>query len=597
MLASHSSVVLEAFTEIRQEPIWRIADGRYGMDRTHPPGTTWQLSRMPWAKRIMDGWQNDAIREQVLKAPSKCGKTTPVLMCLAWSMKYRPVPKLWLSGDDQMAGDAAEEYIHPVLERCPDLDKTLRVDRLHKRMQAIRTMLCTLHIRGAQGNTVLDQMSYGEIFADECRKFPDGALQKLDKRMRNFADAKRFLLSAPNIAGDEFDCRFQIGSQGQWVFPCEGCEDMIPIVFSPQYSQLPDDWKKKSQVMFPDNDTCWVECHCNHRHFDVPKTRRWIIDHGDFWSMNTSTDREVHDPLVESLHWNAFVPPDLRWQPHIDEFKKALAHLRHGNTEPLKIFVCETLGDSWEEGQQYEKKSVGLAGYSVKDPVSTEWHCIILTIDVQQYGFWYVVRGWRKDGSSRLLDCGELQTWGDITKTQERFGIKNPRFVFLDARWNGAAVHRECARYGWTAYIGMPRKSFPHPHPTIKGKSVYRLYSRLNPINCGIGLKANGRKGALYCREFGIATPTLEAMFQEHLENPELRFELPSDLRPEYMQHARATIRDLVPSKSTGALQEVWKQIHKDDHLRDCEKMGIAAASMAKCITVDPPEDMEGETK
>jgi hypothetical protein len=565
MLASHSNVVLNAFAEVREDPIWQIADNHYQMDRTHPPGTLWQVNRVPYVKTIMNWWQNETVKEIVLKAGSKNGKSTPILMCLAWSMTRRPVAKLWLSGNDQLADDAADEYVHPVLERCPDLSGQLLKDRTNNKVNRIRTRLCTLHIRGAQGKTVLEQMSYGEIFADECRQFPPGALSKLAKRQRNFVNAKRALFSTPDQLGDDFDGRFSLGSQCEWMFPCEGCETSIPIVFSKKYSQLPDPWKEKSQIMFPDGEACWLECKCNHRHFDVPSTRRWIVDHGDWVALNTSADRSIRHPEVESAHWNAFLPPDLSWQDHVDEFRLAMKYLKYGNSEPLRIFICETLG--------------------------ADWHSIIMTVDVQHYGFWFVARGWRKDGSSRLLDCGKLDAWGDITAKQTHWGIKNPRFVFLDARYNGAKVHAECARNGWTAFMGLDRKSFPHPHPKQKGKLVWRIYSQKRIVNCGIGRRRKTNTKPLYCREFYFAASTAEDMLQQHLDDTDLKFEIPNDVSREYRKQLKAKVPAFEKHKKTGAEIRFWKQIADDDHLRDCEKLQIVAASMAKLITITLEKD------
>ena len=513
MLGSHSNVILETFSEIRQEPIWKIADGRYGMDRTHSPGTVWQLTRAPYAKKIMDAWQSDTVAEVVLRAGSKCGKTTPLLMCLAWSMKNRPVPKLWLSGDDQLAQDAAEEYIHPVFERCPDLAGTLLSDRIHKKLLRIRTLLCTLHIRGAKGETVLEQMSYGEILADEFRQFPSGSYMKLTKRQRNFLDAKRALFSTPNAFGDEFDARFLIGSQNEWMFPCEGCGDMIPIIFNPKYSQLPDAWRDKSMIMFPDGETCWLECHCNHRHFNISGTRRWIVDRGDWVPLNVSNNPKIRDPWVESFHWNAFLPPDLAWKPHVDEFRQAMNFCDNGYYEPLRIFVRETLGDSWREGTQFDKKEIGLSAFSIKDPVSADWQFIGLTVDVQQLSFWFTVFGWRKDGSARLLDCGEIFSESEIVEKQKEFGIRNPHFVFLDAAWSPKRrVHKLCAKYGWTALVGKDRPNFPH-HDHRTNKTTFRLYSEKHRVDCGLGLHKSdqSKQRKLVCVFFYFSAPILVA--------------------------------------------------------------------------------------
>jgi hypothetical protein len=79
ILAEHREALLAALPVRDNRPIWQIADGYYGCDRTRPAGERWQLSRTPWWKQPLDDFRDDEVREIVIMAGSQCSKTAGML--------------------------------------------------------------------------------------------------------------------------------------------------------------------------------------------------------------------------------------------------------------------------------------------------------------------------------------------------------------------------------------------------------------------------------------------------------------------------------------------------------------------------------------
>ena len=175
ILAEHREALFAALPERDRRPIWLIADGRYGMDRTRPAGERWQLSRTPWWKQPLDDFRNDDVREIVIMAGSQCSKTAGMLVALAWAVKHNPSPVLWITGNDDLAKDASQERVTPTLERCPDVMPLLLNNRLDKTVWKVRTKTCTIDIAGAQSSTALEQNPYRFVFGDEVRQWPQGS--------------------------------------------------------------------------------------------------------------------------------------------------------------------------------------------------------------------------------------------------------------------------------------------------------------------------------------------------------------------------------------------------------------------------------------
>ena len=132
LLKPHLSVASQAFTHIDTRPIWEIASGRYGMDRTRPPGERWHWQSFPPCRKILDAWKKPShqCKQICIQAGSQTWKTAMMLICAAWSVKHRPVPKLWLTAKDDLAKDISMERLIPTLERSPDLRDLLLDGRL-----------------------------------------------------------------------------------------------------------------------------------------------------------------------------------------------------------------------------------------------------------------------------------------------------------------------------------------------------------------------------------------------------------------------------------------------------------------------------------
>ena len=193
-----TSVVPQAIRRIDTRKIWEIASGRVGMDRTRPLGERWHAITFPPAKKILDAWQAPAyqVQEVVTRAGSQTWKSAIHMIALAWSVKFRPGPKLWLTAKDDLARDISDR-IHSTLERSPDLKDLLLYGKTEKTTYKIITKLCSIDIAGCDSMTALEQNPYEEEFLDECRNYKPGRLQKARMRQRSYDNAKRALFSTP----------------------------------------------------------------------------------------------------------------------------------------------------------------------------------------------------------------------------------------------------------------------------------------------------------------------------------------------------------------------------------------------------------------
>ncbi len=611
ILKEHGEIAAQVIRPIDTRPIWQIMSGRAGMDRTRPPGERWHAESFPPCKKILDAWQAPAhvIKQLVIRAGSQTWKTAMMLIALAWSIKHRPVPKLWLTAKDDLAKDISMDRLIPTLQRSPDLVNLLLEGRLDMTTWKVRTKLCTVDVAGADSATSLEQNPYGEIFSDECRNYKPGRIQKLKMRQRSFTDAKRALFSTPSLVGDEFDQECIMGSQNEWVFPCPTCEEMIAFVWDKKYSRLPEWLRKKSMTMFgKDTNEIWLECEKNHRILDIPVNRRWMLDHGDWTPTNLATDPKKRDPLIESFHYPAQVNPRVAWVDTLKGFRTAIALKNAGNVEDLKLWVNETLGEPWREGQHIEDSEVVKASYRLADAnPASEFAFVFMTVDVGLREFWHVVRGWNPGAQTRLLSAGKLEYWADVKLIAERFGLllagrteeglpdetSKSRFVGIDANWEDPKtqdVHRTAAEMGWTTLIGDGKPYFEVKYKEGEEDKIDRfVYSEPRFYDSKVG--AGGTQDIMGI-EIRISDPTCQDILDELLSGRVGKFEYPSDIEEVYAIHMRNEPKLSRVSPKDGQI-EFYRKRTGDQHLRDCEKYQVALAAMAGCVAAIPPVKKE----
>lgn len=564
LLPEHAAAIRAALPSRDRRPIWEVANGRYGMDRTRPAGERWQLSRTPWLRGVLDAFQSDETREIILMAGSQCAKTSPMLIALAWSVKHAPAPTLWITGDDNLAKDASMERITPTLERCPDAAPLLLNNRLDKTTWKIRLRTCTVDIAGAQSSTVLEQNPYRLIFGDEVRQWPAGSLQKVEKRQRSYQEAKRCFFSTPANKGDEFHERFLAGTQETWHYPCQACGEFQPMR-----------WVNLKR------DPLGLECEkCKHLHLDAPAVRRHICEAGR-WQAGNATPHA----RVRSFHWNAILVPWVQWADLHAEWARANDLLKLGNVEPLKVFICETLGEPWEEQEFSATKEIATSPYTFAAALPDRWDFRFFTIDVQMDELWGAVRDWKRDGSSRLVWCGKMDTWGEARAMQARVAAKDWD-TFVDSGFNSHTVYAKALEFGWVTLKGSPLENFTH---TKAGKTKKRLYSEKVPIDTGIGTVHQGNPRGIIPL-YHWSNPAAKDILDRLRSGRGATWAVPQEIPDFYAKHMSGEVKKESRDKRTGAVKWEWVKVRKDQHLWDCEAMQIVAASMERILTGEASE-------
>jgi hypothetical protein len=150
---------------------------------------------------------------------------------------------------------------------------------------------------------------------------------------------------------------------------------------------------------------------------------------------------------------------------------KAMQIAEYGDMSAMRDFVQKYECRPWEEVHLSVSITTNRGGYSYADfsggqPIDGEVHRA-MTAD-RQHGIaqdvphrWVEIRAYRKDGTSRQLYFGRVNTKEGMRAIQLQYHIKD-RCVWQDARFEKHEVFKECVEYGWLAVFGSDQNSWTH---------------------------------------------------------------------------------------------------------------------------------------
>ncbi len=537
---------------------------------------------------VFDALQDDLVRSVTLMKPTRGGGSMIADVWFPWVIANDPGPMMWNHQTDAVAGDMAGDRLMPILERCAPVAALFPDDRHKKRKTEIQfTSGVTLYV---QGPSVSNLQSKGIRYQvnSEVWIWKSGRLGDAHARVGDFEQiqsSKVFNESQAGLEDDDFHMAWRQGNQCEWCVPCLSCGHVQPLKWSG--SRLDG---TKFGMRWDDGPECrdsagrWnlgavlptirYECaKCGHPHLDNARTRAEWNRLGRYVAMNPRAARRD-----ASFHFNAIVVRS--WEKLVGKFLAAMeAYHDRGATEPLQEFTQKDLAEPWAEkglapGVQQE-------AYEVESDWPEEAYRF-LTVDVQAEGvFWAVVRAWAKSGESRRLWFGKLHGWGEVRAMQERWKVKDNK-VLVDSGYEAKEVYGQCVKWGWVAVKGDSRDKFDWI-VVRKGQriAVQRSFSEVK--------RGDPEKGGLHqARRFAALHLFSDPVMQDRLDRFRSgrmgKWLLPagpkdSAAEEEYLRQLSAEFKKRVVMPASGRVE--FRYIRKgDNHLRDCEKFQVLAATM-----------------
>ncbi len=559
---------------------WEWAERHVVVDQTSPKPGRWRSDYSRWVRKPMEAGAQPWVRRVVVRCSAQSAKTQMVLCEASWIICEEPGPGLWLMAARDEARDFMRDRFLPTIRECrPAKEQLADVQGMTVLFHGM-----PFYFSGAGSKSKLQSKPIRYLFLDECRNYPKGALPMVLKRTRSFPNAKEFLISTPDTAGDDIDVEFMSGSREEWNAKCPKCGHLQPLDFF-RLTWDKDEAKKPKEDFNADKlaDSIRFPCaKCEHVWRDTPTDRRQIVNEGEFVATNPNAPREVR-----SFCWNSLLPTWVTWRSIVFEFRKAYDALRNDNPEPYKVFINETLGLSWEEALGVVDDFGFIAErqepYDFNAVFPEETHRF-MAVDRQEKGgehYWWVIRAFGPDGHSRLISYGMARTLEECEATRVKFNVPI-RNAMIDTAHRTTECYRWCHKTGWKAFKGDKVEFYVVQVEGDDGKpkSIRRIWSKTD-IDPTFGTKKE-RGVARRIPLFRFSSDTTKDYLAEFMTGLLGRWTLPQNPGKEYLRQITSERRAAREDKQGRTFYE-WVRM-RDNHLLDCELMILIAAVISKVV-------------
>ena len=504
----------------------------------------------PYVRGVLEALADPGVQTVTLCWGSQTGKTLTLAVWMAYRIANDPAPALLVMPNADLARSYSETRLTPIFEKCKPVRAVFPRDSDDYKNLEMQFTTMTLSLVGSNSPANLSSRPICIAVLDELDSFAEAdeknasAYSLALERTKSFPQRKHVLTSTPTVATGDIWQNYLAGTQELFHVPCHACGHMQPMEFEQMRwdneARGPDgkwDLRRVSETAHYECVACkakWAEAN-----------RRASIEVGQWVAGNKQAESGRRSMRLPSWYSPTVTIADV--------CKKFLTekHYLHG----LQGWVNGWAALPWDD-QFDEDSSIDIpAGAFAKRQDWSAEHLKLAAIDRQIDGYWFVIRAFRPDGSSRLWDEGHARTIEDVAHHLEAQGVK-PEHVCMDSGYETQDTYRICARHNFTAIKGEDRAYYWIDTPRGRTKSVH---SSPQPTDAG-------------CRLVLLSSPGCQDLLAWLRRGQGPLWEIAHDVSPQYREHMNSHRKIHRINRKTGRDVYEWVRIkQRQDHLYDCE--------------------------
>lgn len=379
--------------------VW--ADAQFALPPGNPNAGRW--TTLPYQRGIMDAISDPAIERVAVMKSKRVGYTQICCAAIGYFIEHDPCPIMVVQPTLDDARKHSREDIAPMLAAVPALQGLIAEARAKDGSNSTLDKLFrggSLSMIGANSPRGFRRTSRRALFFDEVDAYPASAGGEGDPielgigRTEYYWNRKIVAGSTPKLAGySVIERLFTEGDQRRYYVPCPSCGTFQVLRFP--NLKWPKGQPARAYFVCEANG-CVIE----HR------DKRAMIEAGAWRAEAPEHFTESHRRASFHIWAGYSSSPNATWGHLAADFVRATA----GGPETLKVFVNQTLGETWQdrgEAPDWERLMRRRDVYAIGTAPAG---VLFLTagVDVQKDRVVYEVVGWGRGKTSWSIDYGIL---------------------------------------------------------------------------------------------------------------------------------------------------------------------------------------------
>jgi phage terminase large subunit GpA-like protein len=431
------------FRKHKKIPVSQWAEQYRNVTTSVLPGK-WKNEVTPYLAGIMDASFHLSVRTVIVCAGPQCGKTESVLNCIGYAIDRDPGPVLCIYPDELTARENNQDRWQPMIKTSPRLRGYMTGLDDDSSLLKISLQHMPIYMAWASSAARLANKPIRYLVFDEVDKYHTTAGKREtnpillgEARAITYRhNCKIWKISTPTTeAGNIWKA---LTTEAQVIFDywvaCPACNVMQKMTFGQVKWKHKEEPGADGKAHSEDPETieaeklAWYECpHCLAQWNDYDRDQ--AVRHGRWRERKKSEPDDKNASAEPGLDISDYLklknPVKIgfhlpSWLSLFISLSKIAASFLRGLSDisEFKDFHNKYLAEPWKLTVISKNSGQILAARCDLPPQTVPEAAVALTVgvDVQQFGFWFVVRAWAPDLTSWLIHYGFLAVWEDVER-------------------------------------------------------------------------------------------------------------------------------------------------------------------------------------
>lgn len=560
---------------------WAEANVELSGRITEQPGP-YSTSLYPYVREVLETIADPFIRRVSLCWGSQTSKTTSFYIMLGFVIDQQPAPILWVFPSAALCRNFSSERWMPFCMDSSVLSKHIPVGPGGERDSDRFTLLkqefsrCTMNLVGAGSQANVRSYPISVLVLDEIDVIDEGIRRECLDRIKGKRSFKILQSSTPISEDGGIWQEFMEGDRRRYWMPCPHCGKEILLRWANEDGDLnirwDDDARGEDDILnlATVEATAFYRCEsCKGEIRDAQKTEmlrkgRWIPG-----SENTQTG-------TRSYHLSSLFSPVITFGRIAVEYLKS-----QSTVESAKAFVNGWLAEPYRPSiaDVNPAKFKALEGEYDRGELRGTFR--LLGVDVQRESFFWVCRGFDKDGTSYLIDNGQCPTFEELTEIATRYECTHG---CIDTGYRTSELYGEI-------WLGRPFWF------GVKGWDRLATSYKISQVDPSSGVMQGKRKSPARINLLHVNKSVFGVEMLKRRSGETMNWWLYANIDLEYVRQMLST-NFVEKVNRVGRVVREWVVAgHRQDHYWDCEIYVLALSQMFGLGGAVMKEEMEKPKK